>query len=78
MKEASKLDGYTILTDIDVSGVSSPMLAAMGSANNDTNAPLIKLEVQSSNFVSGTIDDSKFAVPAGYTEQAHRAMTDRR
>ena len=78
MKEASKLDGYSVLTDIDVSGVSSPMLAAMGSANNDANAPLIKMEVQSSNFASGAIDDSKFAIPTGYTEQARRGMTEGR
>jgi hypothetical protein len=71
MKEAAKLDGYSVLTDVDVSGVSSPLTAAMGSANNDANAPLVKAEIQSSNFVLGTVDDSKFAIPAGYMEQTN-------
>ncbi len=69
MQEAAKLDGYSVLTDIEVSGVSSSLLAAMGSANNDASAPLIKMEVQNSNFASGAVDDSKFAIPEGFTEQ---------
>ena len=74
MKESSKLDGYPLLTDIQVSGAASPLLSAMGSANIDPTAPLLKMEVQSANFVSGPVDDSKFAVPAGYTEKpAHLA-----
>jgi hypothetical protein len=72
MKEAARLDGYSVLTYIDVSGVSSPMLSAMGSANNDANAPLIQMQVESSKFIAGPIDDSKFTIPAGYTEQSHR------
>lgn len=72
MKEAAKLDGYSMLTNIDVSGVSSPMLSAMGSANNDANAPLIQMEIESSKFTAGRVDDSKFTLRAGYTEQPHR------
>jgi hypothetical protein len=72
MKEAAKLDGYSVLNNIDVSGVSSPMLSAMGSANNDANAPLIQMEIESSKFMAGPVDDSKFTIPSGYTEQSHR------
>ncbi|MGI9073378.1 MAG: hypothetical protein ACR2JB_19185 [Bryobacteraceae bacterium] len=71
MKEAAKLDGYSVLTDIDVSGVSSPMLSAMGSANNDANTPLIQMEIESSKFIAGPVDDSRFTIPPGYTEQSH-------
>jgi hypothetical protein len=71
MKEAAKLDGYSVLTYIDVSGVASPMLSAMGSANNDANAPLIQMEIESSKFIAGPVDDSKFTIPPGYTEQSH-------
>ncbi len=72
MQEASKLDGYSVFTDVEVSGVSSSLLAAMGSANNDSSAPLIKMEVKNSNFASGAVDDSNFAIPEGYTEQTNR------
>lgn len=72
MKEAAKLDGYSVLTDIDVSGVSSPILSAMGSANNDASAPLIRMEIESSRFVAGPVDDSRFSIPSQYTKQPHR------
>jgi hypothetical protein len=71
IKEAAKLDGYSVLTDIDVTGVSSPMLSAMGSANNDSDAPLIQMEIESSKFVTGPVDDSKFRIPPGYAAQSH-------
>ena len=72
MKEAAKLDGYSVLTDIEVSGVSSPLLSAMGSANNDANAPVIQMQVASSKFIAGPVDDAKFTPPPGYTAQTHR------
>jgi hypothetical protein len=71
MNEAAKLDGYSVLTDIDVSGVSSPLLSAMGSANNDANAPLVQMEIESSKFIAGPVDDSKFTIPPGYTKESH-------
>jgi hypothetical protein len=72
MNEAAKLDGYSVLTDIDVSGVSSPLLSAMGSANNDANAPLVQMEIESSKFIAGPVDDSKFTIPPGYTKEPHQ------
>jgi hypothetical protein len=71
LKQAAKLDGYPILTNIDVSGVSSPMLSAMGSANNDANAPLIQMQIESSHFIAGPVEDSKFTISPGYTAQSH-------
>jgi hypothetical protein len=67
MKEAMKQNGYPVLTDVEVSGVSSPM-AAMGGGGSDPNAPAIQMETQNSNFATGGVDDSKFSVPAGYKE----------
>ena len=69
MKESFKMDGYPALSDVDVSGVAGPM---MGRGNTDPNAPLIKMETQSSNFATGQVDDSKFVVPAGYKEEHKR------
>lgn len=67
-REMMKLDGYPLVSDISISGVSTPMPAMGG----DPNAPVITTETQSSHFVSGPIDDSKFAIPAGFTqEQPH-------
>jgi hypothetical protein len=54
-----------------VSGVSSPLLSAMGSANNDANAPLVQMEIESSKFIAGPVDDSKFTIPPGYTKESH-------
>ncbi len=68
IKESFKLDTYPVLDDIDVSGVAGPM----GRGNSDPNAPLIKMETQSSNFISGPVDESKLSVPAGYTEESRR------
>lgn len=67
MKEGLKLDGYPALSDMQVSGVTAPM---MGSA--DPNAPFLETETRSSHFVSGPVDDSKFAIPADYTQEQPR------
>jgi len=74
MKELGKQDGYPVLTDMEVSGLTSgggPM-AALGGGNSDPNAPLIQTEMQSSNFATGPVDDAKFSVPAGYKEEKRR------
>lgn len=65
-REMMKLNGYPAKSEIAVSGVASPMMPGGG---GDPNAPLIKMETQSSHFVAGPVDDSKFAIPAGYTQQ---------
>lgn len=69
-EEMRKLDGYPVLSDISVSGVSSPM-AQMGNGG-DPNAPLITLETQEDNIASGAVDDTKFAVPAGFKQEKPR------
>ncbi len=73
MREAQKLDGYSVLTDTSVSGVSSPMTPMMGrGGNSDPNAPLIQMETETGNFAPGSVDDSKFSVPAGYKQEQRR------
>lgn len=73
MKEAMKQNGYPLLTDIEVIGASSPMAAMMGGGgNSDPNAPAIQMETQNSNFANGSVDDSKFSVPAGYKQENPR------
>jgi hypothetical protein len=64
MKEGLNLDGYPAMSKMEISGVNAPM---MGSG--DANAPFLMTETHSSHFVSGPVDDAKFAVPAGYTQQ---------
>ncbi len=71
MKEAMAQNGYPILTDVEVSGVSSPMSGMMG-GNSDPNAPAIQMETQTSNFSTGSVDDSKFSLPAGYKQAKPR------
>jgi hypothetical protein len=68
-RELMKLDGYPVMTDIAVSGVASPMMPAGG---GDPNAPLLTMETQSSNFAVGPVDDSKVAIPPGYTQEQPR------
>lgn len=65
-REMMKLGGYPVLSDIEVSGAAAPMMPMGG---GDPNAPLIKTETQSSNFATGPVDDSKFAIPPGYTQE---------
>lgn len=70
MKAALQLDGYPVVSNIEVSGVASPM---MGHGDADPNAPFLEMETHSSNFAAGPVDDSKFAIPAGYTEESAAA-----
>jgi hypothetical protein len=69
MREGLKLDGYPALSDMDVSGVNAPMMGA-----GDASAPFLKTETHSSHFVTGPVDDAKFAVPAGYTQEQPRGF----
>ncbi len=72
MREAQKLDGYAALSDISVSGVSSPMAGMMGSGKNDPDTPLLQMEDQSSNFTQTAVDDAKFNVPPDYKQEKQR------
>lgn len=71
-REIQKLDGYPVLTETAVSGVSSPMTAAMGGSASDPNAPLIRTETEMGSIASRPVDDSKFAVPAGFKQEKSR------
>jgi hypothetical protein len=64
-----QLDGYPVLSEMQISGVASPM---MGRSNTDPNAPFITTETRASKFVSGPVDDSKFGIPEGYTQEQPR------
>lgn len=68
-REMMKLDGYPLLSEISISGMTTPM-GVMG--GGDPNAPMITTETQSSHFAIGPVDDSKFTVPAGYTQEQGR------
>jgi|GEM_PF-3300174 len=70
MKEAMNQDGYPVLTDVSISGVTAAMgpMAAMGGGKSDPNTPLIQLQTQNQNFAPAAVDDSKFLVPAGFKE----------
>jgi hypothetical protein len=70
MKESFKQDGYPVLNDIEVSGVT--MAGPMGGSGGDPNAPLMQMEMESSNFATGAVDDAKFSVPAGFKEEKRR------
>ncbi len=75
MKESLQQNGYPVLMQTEVSGVSGgngPMSAMMAQSGGDPNAPMIQTETQTGNFVTGAVDDSKFAIPAGYKEEKRR------
>jgi hypothetical protein len=74
MKQSFQQGGYPVLTQTEVSGVAggSPLSAMMGQNGGDPNAPMIQTETQTGNFVTAPVDDSKFAIPAGYKEEKRR------
>ncbi|MBV9302574.1 MAG: hypothetical protein JOY62_03240 [Acidobacteriaceae bacterium] len=66
-KQIMNLDGYPALIEMEVSGIRLPATAGA----EWTNVALtLEAEIESSNFVSGPVDDSKFAIPAGYTKKS--------
>jgi hypothetical protein len=75
LKESFKQDGYPALTEMTMSGVSSPggpMAMMGGGGNGDPNAPLMQMETATGSFATGSVDDAKFSVPAGYKEEKRR------
>ena len=68
MKESFQQDGYPLENDIEVSGVA--MAGPMG--GGDPSSPFMQMEMQSSNFATAAVDDTKFSVPAGYKEEKRR------
>jgi hypothetical protein len=79
MKEAMKQDGYPVLTEVEISGVTAGgSMPGMGSdSNSDPNAPLLKTLTEYGHFTQGSVDDSKFAVPAGFKEAAEHGRFGR-
>lgn len=73
--EAMKLDGTPVLTIVSITGVAAAAgpMAAMGGGEtpSDPNAPLIKMQSTYSHFTQSGVDDSKFAIPAGFKEEKH-------
>lgn len=70
--EGMKKGGYPVQMKTTISGVSSPMTGMTGRSggnNGDPNAPFLITESQYSNFATGPVDDSKFAIPDGYKNQ---------
>jgi hypothetical protein len=56
-------------------------MAAMNGGGNgsvDPNTPMIDTETTSRGFTTGGVDDSKFSVPAGFTEEKGRGRGRRR
>jgi hypothetical protein len=74
MKESFRQGGFPVLTETEVSGIAggSSFGPMMGQGGGDPSAPLIQTESQTGNFISGPVDDSKFAIPAGYKEEKRR------
>ncbi|MGC2658127.1 MAG: hypothetical protein WA324_09115 [Bryobacteraceae bacterium] len=67
--EGMKRGGYPVQIKTTISGVSSPMAGMTGRSggnSGDPNAPFLIMESQYSNFASGPVDDSRFAIPEGY------------
>jgi hypothetical protein len=76
--EVRKLLGISVLDEIAVSGVHSPLAGLLGNGGDQTDAPVIQLEIQSSNFSSQLIEDTRFAIPAGFRhEQPNRPRQER-
>ncbi len=76
MKEAMEQNGYPVLSEIELTGLHSPMAnnPMMHENSGDPNVPALQMQTESSNFATGVVDDSKFSVPAGYKEQQPRGM----
>lgn len=65
-RELNKLDGYALVTDIRVSGISMGRPGANEAA--DANAPVLEMETDSAHFSTNAVDASVFRIPEGYTE----------
>jgi len=60
-------DGFPALMEMEITGVSAAM-GPMGGGGGDPSKPLLKEEISSGHFAQGSVDDSKFAIPAGFKE----------
>jgi hypothetical protein len=70
------MDGVSVETHMQVSGVASPM-GPMAQQGGDPNAPAMIMGTENKNYTSGSVDDSKFAIPEGY-QKVERNMGPRR
>ncbi len=66
--QLGKMDGISLETKADVSGASigGPMAAMMGGDAADPNAVALSTITTIANLQPGPVDDSHFAIPAGY------------
>jgi len=69
---APRLNGISVLDEIAVTGVTTPLAGLLGNRDAHANTPVLTLQIQSSNFSSGPVDDAKFTVPPGYRQQQQR------
>ena len=70
--DLQKLRGVSVLDQIAVTGVTTPLAGLLGNRDGQENKPVIVLEIQSTNFLDRPIDSAKFAVPAGYRQEQQR------
>jgi hypothetical protein len=68
MKEVMNLDGYPVLSDTDISGISPP-IAALAPQGGKADGAFIQIESESSKFAAGPIEDTRFVVPADYKQE---------
>jgi hypothetical protein len=69
INEAYKQEGgYPAEMEMVITGVTAPM-GPMG-GGGDPGAPLLKELIQTENFAKGSVDDSKFMVPAGFKQDS--------
>jgi hypothetical protein len=73
-KELANMDGIPVETKSDISGASAggPMAAMMGGEAADPNAVALSFTGTMGNYQAGSVDDSHFAIPAGYKKAEPR------
>ena len=70
--QLAAMDGVAVETHMEMSGISMPM-GPMAQGAGDPNAPALIMATQNSSYATGAVDDSKFAIPAGY-KKTERGM----
>lgn len=70
--DTQKLKGISVLDRIAVTGVTTPLSGLLGNRSEQENAPVVVLRIESSGFSYAPLDSSRFAIPAGYRQEARR------
>lgn len=58
-------DGFPVQMEMEITGMAAPM-----GGGGDTSAPLLKELIEINNFAQTSVDDSKFAIPAGFKQDS--------